>query len=99
MAVWLAAKTKRQEVMYGACWVCCTVVGYCAKRHVMTRVGLGAGLMAIRMTNVVVLVKALFHGFRGICERWPKGYPGVCGNAGHRVVHVGPIFGSGCLDG
>ena len=62
MAVRLAAKTVRQEVVYGACWVGGRVVGYCVERHVLTRVGLGAALLAVGMTSVVVAVAVCIMG-------------------------------------
>ena len=55
MAVRLAAKTVRQEVVYGACWVGGGVGGYCVERQVLKRVGLGAASLAVGMASVVVV--------------------------------------------
>ena len=62
MAVRLAAKTVRQEVVYGACWVGGGVVGYCVERQVLTRVGLGAASLAVGITSVVVVVVVCIMG-------------------------------------
>ena len=52
----MVAKTVSQEVVYGACLVGGRVVGYCVKRHVLTRVCLGAASLAVGITSVVVVV-------------------------------------------
>ena len=99
MAVRFPAKTVRQEVVYGACWVGGGVVGYCVERQVLTRVGLGVASQTVGITSVVVVVAVCIMDAEVFVIDGPKGYLRVCKNAGHRVVAVGRIFGSGCLDG
>ena len=76
MAVRFPAKTVRQEVVYGACWVGGRVVGYCAKGHVLKSVGLGAGWMAVGMTNVVVLVAVCIMGSEVFVRDGPRAIRG-----------------------
>ena len=77
MAVWVVAKTVSQEVVYGACWVGGRVVGYCVKRHVLTRVGLGAASLAVGMTNVVVVVAVCIMGSEVFVRDGPRAIWGV----------------------
>ena len=62
MAVRLAAKTVRHKCVYGACWIDGGVVGYCVERQFMTRVGVRAASLAVRMTNIVVVVAVCITG-------------------------------------
>ena len=76
MAVRLAAKTVRQEVVYGACWVGGEEVGYCVERPVLTKVGLGAALLAVRMTIVVVVVAVCILGAEVFVRGGPRAIRG-----------------------
>ena len=76
MAVWLTAKTVRQEVVYGAYWVGDGVVGYCVERQVLTRVGLGAASLAVGMTSVVVVVAVCIMGAEVFVRDGPRAIRG-----------------------
>ena len=72
MAVRLAAKTVRHEVVYGDCWVGGGVVGYCVERQVLTSVGLGAALLAVGMNSSVAVGAVCIMGAEVFVRDGPR---------------------------